>query len=76
MSALMEVDQQGRVVAYELRETVIRSNERMTYTDVNKLLTHADPQPGDAVRRCSRVIQDDGRVGAHPDQDARATRSD
>jgi len=44
MSALMEVDRQGRVVNYELRETVIRSNERMTYTDVNKLLSRADPQ--------------------------------
>ncbi len=44
MSALMEVDEAGRVVAYELRESVIRSNERMTYTDVNKLLAHADPQ--------------------------------
>ena len=44
MSALMEVDRRGRVVDYKLRETVIRSDERMTYTDVNKLLTHADPQ--------------------------------
>src|SRR5262245_52562514 len=44
MSALMEVDRRGRVVNYKLRETVIRSDERMTYTDVNKLLTHADPQ--------------------------------
>lgn len=44
MSALMEVDHRGKVVKYELRETVICSNERMTYTDVNKLLTHADPQ--------------------------------
>ena len=44
MSAMMEVDRRGRVVSYKLRETVIRSNERMTYTDVNKLLTHADPQ--------------------------------
>jgi ribonuclease R len=44
MSALMEVDRRGRVVSYKLRETVIRSNERMTYTDVNKLLSHADPQ--------------------------------
>ncbi|MGH9753380.1 MAG: ribonuclease R family protein [Blastocatellia bacterium] len=44
MSALMEVDRRGRVVNYKLRETVIRSAERMTYTDVNKLLTHADPR--------------------------------
>ena len=44
MSALMEVDRRGRVVKYELRETVIRSKERMTYTHVNQLLTHSDPQ--------------------------------
>ncbi|MBO0859138.1 MAG: VacB/RNase II family 3'-5' exoribonuclease [Chloracidobacterium sp.] len=44
MSALMEVDRRGRVVSYKLRETVIRSDERMTYTNVNKLLTHDDPQ--------------------------------
>jgi ribonuclease R len=43
MSALMEVNRRGRVVRYRLCESVIRSNERMTYTDVNKLLTHADP---------------------------------
>lgn len=44
MSALMEVNSQGQVVQYELRETVIRSNERMTYTQVNALLRHDDPQ--------------------------------
>ena len=44
LSALMEIDEKGHVVGYELRETVIQSNERMTYTDVNKLLRHEDPQ--------------------------------
>ena len=44
MSALMEVDLEGKVARYELRETVIRSNERMTYTDVNRLLARADPE--------------------------------
>ena len=42
MSALMEVNSEGKVVSYQLRETVIRSNERMTYTDVNKVLTNDD----------------------------------
>jgi ribonuclease R len=42
MSALMEVNSDGRVVSYQLRETVIRSRERMTYTDVNKVLTNSD----------------------------------
>lgn len=44
MSALMEIDRSGTVVNYKLCETVICSNERMTYTDVNKLLAHAEPQ--------------------------------
>ncbi|MFN0122514.1 MAG: ribonuclease R [Blastocatellia bacterium] len=44
MSALMEIDGQGRVVRYQLRETVIRSAERMTYTNVNKLLKHEDAE--------------------------------
>jgi ribonuclease R len=44
ISALMVVDGRGRVVDYQIRETVICSNERMTYTNVNKLLAHADPQ--------------------------------
>lgn len=42
MSALMEVNPQGQVVSYQLRETVICSRERMTYTDVNKVLQQTD----------------------------------
>lgn len=44
MSALMVVDRGGRVKSYQIRESVICSNERMTYTDVNHLLQHDDPQ--------------------------------
>ena len=43
LSALMEVNPRGQVVAYQLRETVICSRERMTYTDVNKVLNRSDP---------------------------------
>lgn len=45
MSCLMEIDHQGELVASELCEGVIRSAERMTYTDVNAVLE------GDAVLR-------------------------
>ncbi len=38
MSCIMEIDLQGEVVGYELCEGVIRSAERMTYTDVNAIL--------------------------------------
>jgi ribonuclease R len=38
MSCVMEIDHQGETVNFELSEGVIRSVERMTYTDVNLVL--------------------------------------
>jgi ribonuclease R len=38
LSCVMEIDHQGEVLGYELSEGVIRSDERMTYTDVNAVL--------------------------------------
>jgi ribonuclease R len=38
MSALMEIDAQGRIVEYELLPGIIRSAERMTYTAVRDIL--------------------------------------
>ncbi len=38
LSCVMEIDHQGEVVGYSLSEGVIRSAERMTYTNVNLLL--------------------------------------
>ncbi|HEV2402178.1 MAG TPA: VacB/RNase II family 3'-5' exoribonuclease [Candidatus Sulfotelmatobacter sp.] len=37
-SCMMEIDHRGEIVRYELCEGVIRSAERMTYTDVNAVL--------------------------------------
>jgi ribonuclease R len=42
MSCVMEIDHQGDIVGYEINEGVIRSAERMTYTDVNLCLEN-DP---------------------------------
>ena len=38
LSCVMEIDHQGEIVGYELHEGVVRSAERMTYTDVNAVL--------------------------------------
>jgi len=38
MSCVMEIDHRGEIVGYEVCEGVIRSGERMTYTDVNAIL--------------------------------------
>ena len=41
-SCFMEVDRRGRVVRYEFHDGVIRSDARMTYTEVNAILTQRD----------------------------------
>src|SRR5439155_12769162 len=43
-SCLMEINRQGEVVRYEMHDGVINSNERMTYTGVNGILTDRDPE--------------------------------
>src|SRR5580698_7167830 len=45
LSCVMEIDHRGEIVSYELAEGVIRSAERMTYTDVNAVIE------GDALLR-------------------------
>src|SRR5205823_12914231 len=43
-SCLMEIDRRGEVVRYEFHDGVINSDERMTYTAVNAILTDRDPE--------------------------------
>jgi ribonuclease R len=43
-SCLMEIDRRGRVVRRQFHDGVIHSDERMTYTAVNGILTDRDPE--------------------------------
>jgi hypothetical protein len=43
-SSLARFDRHGQVVRHEFRDGVINSNERMTYTAVNGILTDRDPE--------------------------------
>jgi len=42
-SCLMEIDRRGQVVRYEFHDGIIRTAARMTYTDVDAILTARDP---------------------------------
>jgi len=42
LSCEMEIDQKGDVVKHEIFESIIKTTERMTYSDVNKILDEAD----------------------------------
>ncbi|MGX1983561.1 ribonuclease R [Thermolongibacillus altinsuensis] len=44
LSCEMEIDQQGNIVSHEIFESVIRTTERMTYSDVNKILVDKDEE--------------------------------
>ena len=43
-SCLMDLDRDGHVVRYEFHDGVIRSAARLTYTEVNAILTDRDPE--------------------------------
>jgi len=49
-SCLMTIDDRGRVVDYRFADGVIRSAERMTYTDVAKVLVDRDPKIAERYR--------------------------
>ena len=38
MSCVMEIDNKGKVVSYDIFESIIRSRKKMTYKNVNKIL--------------------------------------
>lgn len=42
LSCLMTIDEKGKVISHKIAETVIRVNERMSYTDVKKILLKED----------------------------------
>lgn len=44
LSCDMEIDKKGKVKKYEIYESVIKTKERMTYKNVNKILEGSDPE--------------------------------
>ena len=75
LSALIEIDHHGDVVAQEFTRGVIRSAERMTYTNVH-LLLEGDAAHARALRAAGRALRADARTGADSEPQARAPRLD
>lgn len=44
MTCDMEIDSQGNIVDHDIYASVIRTNERMTYSDVKKIVVEEDPE--------------------------------
>jgi len=56
-SCLMEVDRHGQVVRYEFHDGIIRTAARMTYTDVNAILTAGDEATIDRHRSLVPTVE-------------------
>lgn len=54
LSCFMEINKQGKVVKSKIAETVINSTERMTYTDVNKIVKNEDE---DLIKKYSHIYE-------------------
>jgi len=55
LSCFMEIDKNGKTVDHEILETIIKTNERMTYTDVTKILKDKDEE---TIKRYDYLIED------------------
>lgn len=55
MTCMMVIDSEGRVIDHDIFESIIRTNERMTYTDVTKILKDNDPE---LLKRYDYLIDD------------------
>lgn len=53
----MEIDTSGNIVDHEIFQSVIRANERMTYSDVNKILVDKDEALRERYRELVPVFE-------------------
>ena len=50
LSCVMDIDEKGKVLDHKICEGVISVNERMNYTDVNKLINRTEDAPKDRYK--------------------------
>lgn len=50
LSCVMDIDEKGKVIDHKICEGVINVNERMNYTDVNKLINRMEDAPKDRYK--------------------------
>lgn len=53
LSCLMDINEKGKIISHRIAETVIHVKERMSYTDVKKILSHEDSE---VTRRYKELV--------------------
>ena len=46
LSVIMKIDNEGNIIDYDIKKSVINSKKKMTYEDVNKILVNNEMVPG------------------------------
>lgn len=64
LSCLMDINEKGKIVSHRIVETVIRVNERMTYTDVKKILLHEDEAVTEKYKELVPMFLEMGELSA------------
>lgn len=55
LSCFMVIDKNGKVIQHEIEQSVIKTSERMTYTDVTKILENNDEE---LIKRYDYLVDD------------------
>ena len=64
LSCIMKIDETGKVLDHKIAETVIRSDRRMSYTDVKKILEDRDPETMETHRAFVPMLEQMGELAA------------
>lgn len=76
LSCLMTIDGRGEVTDYEIAETVIRVDRRMSYTEVQAILENGQSRDASGGFACSESREKSGRFACGEDQEASGAVAD
>ena len=54
LSCIMDINHRGEIIGHQIAETLIRVNHRMSYTEVNAMITHHDQ---DAIKKYAECME-------------------
>lgn len=54
LSCIMDINHRGEIIGHQIAETLIRVNHRMSYTEVNAMITHHDQ---DAIEKYAECVE-------------------
>lgn len=57
LSCIMDINHRGEIIGHQIAETLIRVNHRMSYTEVNAMITHHDQDTIEKYAECVEMFE-------------------